>query len=310
MSEIIAAIIGALLAGPAGFLIERFLSRPRYVLSYARVEFEDVVVFSSESQEFLMRSPGFIEWMDNLVPWNFKRSALANYFSLYEVRTVRDLGRQFANGQEAVVKRVRAKMQLLDSDEINEIEKILSEFMLDYFQAFNRQVFEDYRKDPTGTVDQFKKHMREHYNNVENIAIPFIHGLIAECQQNLDRGRGTSDRLIVRVGFGNRGIQDGLIEAEASLETVGKVFRLPVKLVNRPWSSEDQDGNGQDSNYLRLPPRSFRVLEFLVDEDLNAKADLDILRRALRRGAKAHLVIFGLGRRQVASIGFEARLPD
>jgi hypothetical protein len=222
MNEIVAAIIGALLAGPTGFFIERFLSRPRFTLSYARIEFENVITLTTESQQALTRLVAFVEWMDSQVPWNFKQSAQGNYFSLEEARILRDLGRHFLSVQKTSVEKLAPSLIALNSGDSDEVEKMAFEFALDYYRIFNRQLLEDYRKDPTGTVEQLKKHLEVALNNLETIAMPLLSAVVSECQQHLDRGRGTSDRLIVRVGIGNRGIQDGLIEAEASLRAVGE----------------------------------------------------------------------------------------
>jgi hypothetical protein len=49
-------------------------------------------------------------------------------------------------------------------------------------------------------------------------------------------------------------------------------------------------------------------LEFLLDENLNAKADLDKLRNELGRGAKATLAILGIDGATVAEQSFTATL--
>lgn len=308
MNEIIAAIVGALLAGPAGFLLERFLSRPRIAVSYAKIGYEDVIALSQESQELLARHVSFMEWMDTQVPWKFKQSAQGNYFSSDEIRILYDLGTHYLGLQEALGDKMKGIIAKLEGT-AEEIARVLPEYMLDYHNVFGKQLAQDYAEDPVATVERLKAHYVALADNMSNLAIPLLRSLLTECQQHLTNGRGTSDRLTVRVGIGNRGVQDGLIEAEAALQAIGRSFRLPVKLTRRPWHTEDEEGGSPDSSYIRLIAKSFKVLDFVIDDKLNARVDLEELIKELRSGTPTTFVAHGLGRREIASLQFKARLP-
>jgi hypothetical protein len=145
-------------------------------------------------------------------------------------------------------------------------------------------------------------------NNSEYV-LPWLTAVIEECNGHIERERGTWDRLVVRVGIANRGIQDGLVASEAALLAPERTFRLPPKVNRRPWDIASEDYGPVDASHVRLPARSFMVLDFIVDEKLNAPADVARLVGELKRGCKAKVTTHGLGRRVLASLVFSAELP-
>lgn len=309
MSEIIAAVLGALLAGPAGFFIDRFFSRPRISLNYARIGYEDVIALTSEVHDILMQMENFVTWMDSQVPWNFKQCANGNYFTIDEIRIMRDLSRHYLSITRATVSRLEAFLTTFKSEDEEERFRAVIRFTEDYKKSFDGSIHEDYQNNPEMVIGRLKAYTEALIMSNYQYVFPWFENLIAECDVHLERRRGTSNRLVVRVGIGNRGIQDGLIEAEASLNVAGRDYRLPVKPTKRPWDTEAEDGAALDSSFLRLPARSFRVLDFLIDENLNVPADLKELIPELRRGGRAQITTYGLGRKEIASITFSARLP-
>jgi hypothetical protein len=311
MNEIIAAIVGALLAGPAGYLIERVLSRPRISINYARLEYEDIIALSPELHLKLIGLESFIQWMDSLVPWKFNQCVQANYYSRDEIRVFFDLGTAYLELQKANSESIHGHISKMEKATGDEAKRLLAEYIVDYKQVFDKQISQDFPQDPIGALARLKDHFGGLVENIDNQAIPLVKRVLDECEQQLSRDRGTSDRLIVRVGVGNRGIQDGILESKASMDAVGNIFELPIKLNRRPWQTGVEDDGAFDSTYIRLPARSFKVLDFQIDENLNAKAHVDKLIRESQRGSGTLAKFFahGFGKKNLVSIKFNAELP-
>jgi hypothetical protein len=127
----------------------------------------------------------------------------------------------------------------------------------------------------------------------------------AEVKKALEQGHGTSGRIIVRISIGNTGYQDAIIQTEARLLVGNKRFRLPLQTASRPWEASETKGSSQ---FQVVSQRSFRVMEFLVDEDLNAKDDLDKLKNELRRGVEATVDVLGIDGSTFAKLSFKATL--
>ena len=131
--------------------------------------------------------------------------------------------------------------------------------------------------------------------------------LINEVKSRLEKKIGSSDKIIVRIGLSNKGFQDGVVGAEATLEAEDLHFRLPLHTGYRPWET---DGNASPQSYIIIKSRGLQVLDFAVDENMNARNDIEKLRESLNRGVNATVSIFGTEKHCVARRSFNATLPQ
>jgi len=96
------------------------------------------------------------------------------------------------------------------------------------------------------------------------------------------------------------------VGAEASLKVGDLTFRMPLHTAFRPWET---DGDASPQSYIIIKSKGLQVLDYAVDENMNAKNDIDKLRNCLIRGAAAEVSIFGTEQHCVAQRSFNATLP-
>jgi hypothetical protein len=302
-ATILAAILGAVIGAPAGFFIERLVNRARLKISYAETAYEDIYTFPLEVQHGASRVTTFIDFVDAQVKWSFRQRLIGNLFTREELRLTREFGQHFADLQQQSSERTKEILPTLAKGR-EEVQRLMPEIEGDYQALNNSALSRDLDADPEGTVRKLMDSYQLSLRRTELIS-KLLDRFLGHVEKFLKEGRGTSGRVIVRISIGNSGYQDAIIQTEARLLASDKKFRLPLQTASRPWETSETKGPSQ---FYVISSRSFLVLEFLVDENLNAKADLDSLKSDLRRGAKATLQVLGMDGATFAAQSFTATL--
>jgi hypothetical protein len=304
-ATILAGILGAIIGAPAGFFIERLVNRARVKISYAETAYEDIYALPEDVQQNLVRMTDFVGFVDAQVKWSLRQRLLANLFTREELRLLHEFGQHFVDFQRKWSAKAQNEILPMLARGGNEVEPLIPELEGEYTAFYpSNNLSQDLRADASGTVSRLV-----HQYNVTlgraKLMSGWLDQFLGHVEVLLKRGHGTSEHVIVRISIGNSGYQDAIIKTEARLLAVDEKFRLPMQTTNRPWETSETRGRSQ---FHVISPRSFLVLEFLLDENLNAKADLDKLRNELGRGAKATLAILGIDGATVAEQSFTATL--
>jgi hypothetical protein len=306
---IIAAILGAVIGAPAGFGIERLANRPRLKISYAETAFEDIYAFPVDVVLGVARLPDFISFVNDQVNWKFNQRIEGNLFTHEELRLISEFGERYAGLLRQSSERIEWILKQLEEgqEQVGRCVPDLETEYNAYLNAFlnsSSSLSADLKKDPETTIKNFVEAC-----NLQNSRFDLTRELSArffgEVKKALDQGHGTSGRVIVRISIGNTGYQDAIIQTEARLLVGNKRFRLPLQTASRPWEASETKGPSQ---FQVISQRSFRVMEFLVDENLNAKDDLDKLKNELRRGVGATVNVLGIDGSIFAGLSFKATL--
>jgi hypothetical protein len=256
-------------------------------------------------QTNLGRFADFVGFVDAQVKWSLKPRLLANLFTREELRLIHEFGQHFADLQRKWSARIQNEVLPMLARGGEEVERLATELEGEYASFYpSNNLSQDLHTDHDGTVARLV-----HLYNVMLSRITLGSGWLDEFLRHvgvfLKSGHGTSGKVIVRISIGNSGYRDAIIKTEARLLAGDKKLRLPMQTATRPWETSETKGPSQ---FYVVSPRSFLVLEFLVDENLNAKADLDHLRNELHRGVKATLEVLGIDGATVAGQSFTATL--
>ena len=306
---IIAAVLGAVIGAPAGFGIERFANRPRLKISFAETAFEDIYTFPADVVLSVGRLPDFIRFVDSQVKWEFNQRIAGNLFTHEELRLISGFGESYEGLLKQASERIEWILRQLKKGP-EEVGRLVPELEAEYNTFLNAllnstsSLSADLKKDPGTTVSNFVEAcelQKSRFALTRELSARFF----AEVKKALEQGRGTSGRVIVRISIGNTGYQDAIIQTEARLQVANKRFRLPLQTASRPWEAAETKGPSQ---FQVVSQRSFRVLEFLVDENLNAKDDLDKLKNELRRGVDATVDVLGINGLTFCQHSFKATL--
>lgn len=304
-ATIIAAILGAVIGGPTGFFIERLVNRPRLKISYAEAAYEDLYSFPVEIQQNMMRHTSFIDFVAGQVSWSVKQRLTGNLFNREELRIARELGQHYKELQNQFSDRIKKDyLPTLNKDD-GGVDALVPELEADYRQNYNAGLSDDLKKNRPETVRRLMELCDLTLSRIE-LARRWLDEFLEKVEEFLKRGRGTSDRIIVRISIGNSGYQAAIIKTEARLLVDDKAaFRTPMQTASRPWESAE---TRRPSQFYVVEPKAFSVVEFLLDENLNAKADLDQLKADLQRGVKVSLETVGIAGDTVASHSFVGQL--
>jgi hypothetical protein len=306
---IIAAILGAVIGAPAGFGIERFANRPRLKISYAETAFEDIYAFPTDVVLSVSRLPDFINFVNNQVKWEFNQRIFSNLFTHEELRLISGFGEHYAGLLRQSSERIEWILTQLKKGK-EQVGPLVPELEAEYktyvgaFLNSNPSLNADLIKDPEATINSFAEACELQQRRID-LTGELSARFFGEVKKALEQGRGTSGRVIVRISIGNTGYQDAIIQTEARLLVGNKRFRLPLQIASRPWEESETKGPSQ---FQIISQRSFRVMEFLVDENLNAKDDLDKLKTELRRGADATVDVLGIDGSTFCKHSFKATL--
>jgi hypothetical protein len=302
-ATIIAGILGAVIGGPAGFFLERMANRARLRISYAETAYEDVYSFPVEMQQNLLRLTNFIEFVEAQVRWSLRQRLAGNLFNREELRLLLEFGQHFADLQQKRRARVENILPTLTKGG-QEVEQLLPELESDYWEYYKSVLSDDLNANRDTTV---RKLVDLHKLGLGRFELTgrWLNEFLKRAEEFLKQGCGTSGRVIARISIGNSGYQDAIVKTEAKLRAGDKTFRMPMQTASRPWELSETKGLSQ---FFVINPKSFLVLEFLLDENLNARADLEQLKQDLRRGLQVRLEAVGIGGRTAADHSFMAHL--
>ena len=303
-ATILAGILGAIVGAPAGFFLERLVNRARLKISYAETAYEDIYMFPEEVRQRMARHTDFIQFVSALVKWSLQQRLIGNLFTREELRQLREFGQHFKDWREKTNARIEEEILPTLAAGGADVERLIPDVEADYNLFYPSKLSQDLRTDRINTVSRLVELYELHLSRFA-LSMAWLDEFLRHVDAFLKEGRGTSGRVIVRISIGNSGYRDAIIQTEAKLLVGDKIVRVPMQTASRPWETLETKGPSQ---FYVISPRSFLVLEFLVDENLNAKADLDKLRNELRRGVKATLTVLGIDGASVAGQSFTATL--
>ena len=301
--SIISGIGGGLVGAPVGYIIERVFNRPRLKIAYAHAGYEDIITLSLNVQQHILRYLEFVQFVAGQVKWAFQQRLVGNMFTREELRLVYDLSIRYLDQQKQMWEVVQGKFSMVTVSKID--SQFLSEYETDYKQQFNSELRSDYKTSPNETVERLKDWYENIMTSRWKLVFGWLEDFVNEVKNSLGKKTGSSDKIVIRIGVVNKGFQDGIVGAESVLDADGRHFRLPIHTAYRPWETEGDS----PQNYIIIKSKSLQVLEYVVDENLNARADIDKLREDLKRGLNVTLCVFGDGNRCAAKRTFFATLP-
>jgi hypothetical protein len=296
------SLAGGLIGAPAGFFIERFFTRPRVHVGHAEVCYEDGVSLPVQLQTDLLMFGHLMAYVDSRVHWGFERCVRGNFFTIQEFRVVHELALQYRDLQEQQRRRIDSDLLALGGEQVD--AALLVRLAPVYREHYRSALMADLRAETQKTLVRVKEMMGNERTRSET-EDAFVNSLIAELAKKLGPAREFSEHLIVRAAVGNQGYQDAIVATEARLVVGNKSFRLPLRLGSR--TSDQSHGS---SIYSVIKAKSLQLIEYAVDESLNASADVTTLRQELKRHKKVKLQLFGLAGRVATTHGFDAVLPD
>jgi hypothetical protein len=303
-ADILAALLGAVVGGPAGFFVERLVNRPRLRINYAETVFEDIYAFPGKITQNLLREPYFTDFVATQVTWSFKQRLTSGLFNREELRLLNDFSGQYMDRQSQTAERIEKEFLPALKKRGPEVEALVTELEGDYRQSYNLNLNDDLRSNRDATVgrliDLFSLSLER-----TRLSHAWVDDFRKQIQVFLKQPHGTSDRLIVRISLGNSGYQSAVVKTEGRLTAGSRTFRTPLQTASRPWETSGSRGTSQ---FYVVESKSFVVLEFLVDENLNAPADLAALKQDLQPGADASFTLLDIARATAVSLSFRAVL--
>ena len=302
-AAILGSLGGAAIAGPVGYLFQRFMGRPRVNVEYAEVAYEDVVSLTPSVAENIGRYASFVAFVESQVKWHFIQRIHGNLFKREELRILQELGAHFLAYQRGILARVSRDMDTLQSGKPTDLQRLAAELSSDYGGVYGSHLPHDLQTSPDPTKQKLVNLLQHAKLQIE-VASGWLDDFLKEVETFLDAKKGTSNRIVIRAGVANQGQQDGIVGSEATLLQEDRRYRLPIQLASRPWEGD----SAGPSRYHVLGPKSFKVLEFVVDERLNASADVDSLRERLATGTTLEFRLLGIGEKNVAARTFTGRL--
>jgi len=303
-ATILAAILGAVIGGPAGFFIERLVNRPRLKISYAEAAYEDIYSFSVGIQQNMMRHVYFADFVGSQVSWSVKQRFTGNLFSREELRIIRELSQHYMELQNQLSDRIEKEyLPVLKQGDAG-VDGLVAELETDYKQNYNAVLSDDLKQNREVVVSRLIALCNLSLARID-LARRWLDQFLKQVEEFLKHGRGTSDRIIIRISLGNSGYQAAIIKTEARLLVGDRTFRTPMQTASRPWESTE---TRRPSQFYVVEPKAFSVVEFLLDENLNARADLDQLREDLQRGVRVSLQTLGIAGDTAASHSFLGQL--
>jgi hypothetical protein len=305
-ATIIAGFLGAVIAGPTGFFVERLINRPKLRISYAEAAYEDKYTFPAESVRGLLSIDDFLEFAGTLVKWSVRQRVTANLFTLQELRHITEFGKQYLDYLNALAETV-------DRDVLPDLErggKDLDGQIPDLEPTYaaiykDRSLTDDLATDHPAALQRLINAERTASARYKSKA-GRLRDFLNLADESLKQGRGISDRVVIRVSIGNSGYQDAVINTEGRVKALGKTFKAPIQISSRPWDLSEARGLSQ---FYVLNPKAFLVLDFVLDENLNARSDLNSLKSDLQQGTNVVFEAVKLGGETAASHSFRARLP-
>jgi hypothetical protein len=302
---LLAALLGAVVGGPAGFFVERLVNRPRLRINYAETAYEDIYAFPGKITQNLLRETSFIDFVATQVTWSFKQRLTSGLFNREELRLLNDFAQQYMDWQSQATAKFENEFLPVLNKKGPEIEALVPELEGNYLQAYSgANLNEDLKSDREGTIARLVA-----LCSLSRARTQLSHGWLDEFRKQiqvfLKQPHGTSDRVIVRISLGNSGYQSAIAKTEGRLGTGGRTFRTPLQTASRPWESTGSQGPSQ---FYVVQAKSFLVLEFLVDENLNAPADLNALKQNLQLGADATFSLVDIAGDTAASLKFHGVL--
>jgi len=302
---IIGGVGGAIIGAPVGYFVQRFFNRPRIHIGYAETNYEDIVSLPADLQQRLMRYKGFIDYVENQVRWHFLQRVAGNMFTTDELRVVHELAVHFSDLEGQKLRLIEA--DIADVKRTNTIDpRLVAELDTDYRKAYESTLAHDVNQDAQGTIQKVLSLLVMGVQMI-SIGLSWLGEFIDKAGNHLANPKPSTDKIVVRVGLGNQGFQDGVISTEARLKVRGKSYRLPMRLATRPW--ENESGKGP-TNYSIIKSKSFQVIEFGVDQTVNAASDIQELRQWLKRGERVEFQVTGIGSKCAARHSFVASLPE
>jgi hypothetical protein len=303
-ATLLAAVVGAVIGGPAGFFVERLVNRPRLKISYAETAYEDLYAFPSKITQNLLREPYFMDYVATQVTWSVKQRLTSGLFNKEELRQIYEFARHYMEVQNQGVDRIEKEFRPALDKGGDGVEALVPELETNYFQAYNASLSDDLQSKRDVTVKRLIDILNLSLKRT-NLFRSWLNAFLQQTEDFIKRGRGTSDRMVVRISIGNSGYQSAIIQTEGRLRMGAATFRAPMQIASRPWESSQLRGTSQ---FYVVDSKAFLVLEFVLDENLNAKAELDHLRSNLQRGENTTFETFGIAGDSAASLTFRAVL--
>jgi len=281
------------------------INRPKLRISYAEAAYEDKYSFPLETVQGLLSIADFLDFAGTLVKWSVRQRITANLFTLEELRHITEFGKRYFDylqGLVATVDRdVLPGLERGGRDLDGQIPDLEATYVAIYK---DRSLTDDLAADRPAALQRLinaEKTASARYKWKASRLREFLN----LADESLKRGRGISDRVVIRVSIGNSGYQDAVINTEARVKAAGRTFKAPMQISSRPWDLSEARGLSQ---FYVLNPKAFLVLDFVLDENLNARADLDKLKSDLQQGTNVVFEAVKLGGETAASHSFRARL--
>ena len=304
-AAILGSLAGAIVAGPTGYLFERLIARPRLIIQYAQTNYEDVVSFNVETVDNIRRYLAFTHFIESQVKWSFAQRIYGNLFTREELRIIQDLGTHFLGMQKQISERIEKDIVILSSGEDADIERVSTELASDYKESFNSNLSIDLISDQQAAKQKMLTLLTTG-KSMMTIGSKWLNEFLSEIDKFIKGRKGSSNRIVVKVGIANHGMMDAVIKTEGKLKSDGMEFKLPIQSARRPWEGEETVG---PADFYVLPPRSSTVLSFVLDERLNAIANIEKFRSSLAKKAQAIFDLKGINGETVCSTSFVAFLP-
>lgn len=290
LAALLGSIGGAMIGGPIGFLFEKFVNRARLSIRYAETCYEDVISLPLDIVLKIGRYHAFVNFVESQVKWHFIQRIQGNLFSREELFVIQELGIHFFEYQQQILDRMRNDITSLNSGSEEDIQRLVAELHIDYQKCYNASLAHDISIDQTKTINKLSDLLGVTVTQFE-LGSNWLNAFLEEIGTYLKSDKGTSERIIVRVGIANNGHQNAVLQTEAQLKWSNKLFRLPIQIASRPWESEKSGV----SRYHIIESKTFHVLEFIVDERLNATADIDELKKHLKLSTDLLFQTVGIG---------------
>jgi hypothetical protein len=293
-----------LIGAPVGYVVERIFNRPRLRIAYVHTGYEDIIMLSPSVQRNISRYNGYVDFMSGQVQWAFKQRLAGNMFTREELRLVFDPTVRFQESFKQIAADSAKKLAEAATGKID--TQFIVGFESDYYNQLGRDLAADWKNEPEKTAQRIGFWLTDKFTPRSETQGKWLDEFVQEVKTLLEKKTGSSKKIVIRVGLGNSGFQDGVVSAEAKLKVKDLEFRLPLHTAFRPWEA---DGDASPQSYLIIKSKNLQVLDFVVDENMNAYNNIEELRGQLSRGVDADVVIFGTEKENVAKRSFTASLP-
>ncbi len=303
---IFSAILGGLIGGPIGYFVERTFTRPRLKIEYGDTRYEDLVSLPIDLQQKLTRISGFVNFVESQIKWQFTQRLNGNLFTKQELSLVRELATHWSEMQNIKKQRIERDKNVLYNNSENDLEKILSDWLIDYRNSYDSRPLMDMKNNHEETLKRIATLMEKGCRKID-LCNENMKELVNFSDNSISQRKGKSDRIIIRIGLSNNGLQDGIIQSEAILHLKSKKFRLPILHASRPWEVLE---NKELSQYVLVSARSFQVIDFVLDERLNAPADIEELKSQLRVGCTLKFDAKGINGASIMNFKFLTQLIE